>query len=448
MPAARQTILQEIDWTCPAFALYVDDTLVAGGKSAEQMDLTQDVISVEFDDSLSLANELAIAVCNADNRYTDNKIFRPGAEVELHLGYGTDTAYVGRGKITRFLPSFPADGIPTLDVKALDPSHRMMKEEFEIAGSKRVNTKKTKRKFYEVQPAAGQAKKQTSGRVWNGTVGSIIAAICTPYGITPRVDPDLAAIKESFPQKKGTSDYDVLRALASLYQAEFFVNWEPAEKHRGTAGGLDRVKAGGKWIAHFRKSREFARQASKIVFKYGGDAPSLISADLQFAIDESVNEVEVQIYDRKARGWKAINVEETARGKKVRYGRGVTAKGGPLGPVEAGPEAEEITDMSLVRLAVEGHSVTVATPRKFRSAQAALDWAKKTIQQNKDAFLTIQGETIGVPDLRSGQTHEIQGIGKTYSGDYYFTQVKHTFNADSGYRCQFSANKVINRLEV
>lgn len=457
MTKQRIQVLQEIDWQAPSFALYVEDVLVAGGSTPERREVTQDMISVEFDHSLALSNELALTIANADNRYTDSKIFAPGNEVELHLGYGPALEFIGRGRITRYLPSFPADGVPTLTIKALDPSHRMMKEEFEVHGSKVVNTKKpmgifdvgssggAPKDIFAIGTGGAPRKKHTSGRVWKGTIGSILKQLLDPYSIQLDIDASLSKIPEAFPQRKGTSDYEVCRALASLYSAEFFIEWEPSAAHRGNAAAVQRVQTSGRWVARFRKSREFAGQDSKIIFRYGGVAPTLISADLAYAIDEAVNEVEVQLYDRKARGWKAVNVEEKPNGvKHVRFARGVVAKGGPLGPVEAGAEPDEIKNMSLVRISVEGHGVTVPTPRKFRSADAALQWAKRWIQDHKNSFLTVHGETIGVPDLRSGQTHQIEGLGKQYSGDYYFTQVKHSFTADGGYRCQFNANKVMD----
>lgn len=458
MPKARTTVLQDIDWLAPSFALYVEDTLVAGGLSPERRELTQDVSSLEFDHSLLLTNEMVLQIANADNRYTDSTIFAPGNEVELHLGYGNSPAFIGRGRISRFLPTFPADGIPSLTIKCLDPSHRMMREEYEIKGSKHVNTKKPKG-IFEIgtssshtdifaigEGGAGRPKKQTSGRVWKGPIGQILKQLLQPYDIRLDIDSALSKIAESFPQRKGTSDYEVCRALAALYDAEFFVEWEPASGHRGTSSAVKRVTGTGQWIARFRQSREFAGQDSKIIFRYGGLSPTLISADLQYAVDESVNEVEVQLYDRKARGWKAVSVEEKPGGaKRIRFAPGVTAKGGPLGPVQAGVDLPEIKNMSLVRISVEGHGVTVPTPRKFRSAEAASLWAKRWVQDHKDSFLMVQGETIGVSDLRSGQTHQLEGLGKQYSGDYYFTQVKHVYKPDSGYRCQFTANKVLEK---
>lgn len=460
MPQPRSIVREAIDWTSPAFAVYVDGVIVASGAVGSR-DLTGRVQSVAFDHSLTLSSEIKIVVGNLDDEYTNDGIFVPGSQIELYLGYGSELGFVGAGRISRFLPEFPEDGIPILDIRCLDPTHRMAKEEYEITGSKAASKRRTTgvrgKDIFALpttktgnifatgsQNRRSDSKPKSAGAVLKGTIAQILTGIVSPYGVELVIDPDLGAIRETFIRKKGTTDLQICRQLANLYSAEFYLEWDPGRKHRGTAPAAAAARATGRWVAYFRKSREFAGQDSKIIFRWGGSNPTLLNGGLQYAIDESVNQVEVAIYDPKIRAWKAVTAEERPNGvKRIKFGRQTIAKGGPQGPVEAGIQPEEIKNMSLVRLSVEGHGVTVRTPRKFRTAQDAQNWAYKAIKDVKDAFLIFKGETVGIPDLRPGQTHELQGLGSRYSGDYYFTAVTHLFD-DQGYRCQFTANKVLD----
>lgn len=54
-------------------------------------------------------------------------------------------------------------------------------------------------------------------------------------------------------------------------------------------------------------------------------------------------------------------------------------------------------------------------------------------------FLTGNGSTIGVPDLRSGQTVELQGLG-FFSGQYYVDEATHTISS-SGYLTNFTVKR-------
>ena len=56
----------------------------------------------------------------------------------------------------------------------------------------------------------------------------------------------------------------------------------------------------------------------------------------------------------------------------------------------------------------------------------------------------IQGdlECIGDPELRTGSKIEIGGIGTLFSGSYYVTSTRHTFD-DTGYRTTLGVRRII-----
>jgi phage protein D len=74
------------------------------------------------------------------------------------------------------------------------------------------------------------------------------------------------------------------------------------------------------------------------------------------------------------------------------------------------------------------------------ASQAEADEHAKAIFNDRAMqFLTGKASTIGVPDLRSGQPVELQGIGM-FSGRYYVDEVTHTIGS-SGYLTNFTVKR-------
>ena len=155
------------DYMAPSFALFVEN-------SELREDVTGDVISVMFEHSANMANLLTVVINNDNHKYTDNVVWSPGNEVELHLGYGTQVEFVGRGEIIRHLPNFPADGAPQLQIKAYDRSHRMMQQELKVSGGGSKRPKKSK---------------PESGPRWEGQLEFVIQMLAEKYGMGIDVDP-------------------------------------------------------------------------------------------------------------------------------------------------------------------------------------------------------------------------------------------------------------------
>lgn len=87
-------------------------------------DVSDHVLSVQYDNNLDLADMFTIVLDNAGNRFTDSALFDLGKSVEIHLGYGDDLQPM-LGEITSLQPSFPTSGAPTLTVSGYDRSLRL-----------------------------------------------------------------------------------------------------------------------------------------------------------------------------------------------------------------------------------------------------------------------------------------------------------------------------------
>ena len=58
-------------------------------------------------------------------------------------------------------------------------------------------------------------------------------------------------------------------------------------------------------------------------------------------------------------------------------------------------------------------------------------------------FITGQGQVIGLPDLRPGDTVELRNLGTRFSGEYYVKKVEHVLGAN-GYLTNFEVRKMVD----
>src|SRR5437899_7811643 len=109
----------------PAFKLLVD------GKDLVS-ELFLEISTVQVDNTLKGADRFSFTVnstFNFQNRefaHLDD-VFKLGNPVEIRFGYGSSLKVMHRGLITAVQTSFPASGLPQLNVSGYDLSYRMTK---------------------------------------------------------------------------------------------------------------------------------------------------------------------------------------------------------------------------------------------------------------------------------------------------------------------------------
>jgi phage protein D len=82
--------------------------------------------------------------------------------------------------------------------------------------------------------------------------------------------------------------------------------------------------------------------------------------------------------------------------------------------------------------------VRVETP--IASQQEADQLARAIYNDRALQFVTGNGSSIGLPDLRAGRVIELQGLGPRFSGLYYITQSTHTISS-GGHQTNFSVRR-------
>jgi hypothetical protein len=67
--------------------------------------------------------------------------------------------------------------------------------------------------------------------------------------------------------------------------------------------------------------------------------------------------------------------------------------------------------------------------------------AQALLKEQAEQFLTGEGETIGLPDVRPDRNVTLLGLGKKFSKTYYVDQTTHQFGTD-GYRTRFKVKEI------
>lgn len=67
--------------------------------------------------------------------------------------------------------------------------------------------------------------------------------------------------------------------------------------------------------------------------------------------------------------------------------------------------------------------------------------AKAVLNECAEEFVTGEGESIGLPEIRPDRNVQLSKLGTLFSRTYYIEQAKHTINASSGYRTRFNVKE-------
>ena len=156
-------------------------------------DVTRQVISLQYDNNLDLADMFTLVLRNADNELLDSALFDLGKSVEIHLGYGDQLEPMMLGEITAIEPSFPEDGPPTLRIRGYDRSYRL---------------------------------RNTQGdRSFQWVPDSLIAAqMAVEAGLIPVVDPSPVFHRKKITQSSSDMAFLKERARANFF--DVFVHWD------------------------------------------------------------------------------------------------------------------------------------------------------------------------------------------------------------------------------
>ncbi len=375
----------------PTFAIQIE---------GEDLDVgvTQLIETVEYESVDGMADMARIRAVNPDFLISDAKVFQPGNEMSIWLGYGSQLQHVGRVVIVKQTPNFPQDGMPTIQVTGYTADYKMM----------------------DNAPEESKKRRGKGGRAFvdakhSDAVEDRFADYDFQASIQPTPDQP-----HNFFQKVGLTDYDFVRGLANLNGFLFWVEGD----------------ADGAWSAYFWDPENLLEplQELEYTFQYNqGNESALFSFQPELLIRGATTKLRAITKDPKTGRRLEIEVEEENNAAPD-----TSAASDVTGEVKG-----ESTTASDVKLFLGEFSIDVVANRKFKNAAELTAWAQQWFRRQRENFVLSRGRTIGLETLMARQTHNIQGVGTLYSGQYYFTKVKHLMSRDQGYVCDFAARKVV-----
>ena len=224
------------------------------------------------------------------------------------------------------------------------------------------------------------------------TDADLASSIAAEHGL--QADVDAPGPRYDVVQQLNQSDLAFLRERARLVRAELW--------------------ATGRTL-HFRART--ARQATDLTLVRGQE---LLSVRLSADLSRQRSEVHVTGYD--------------ADQKQV-----VDERAGP-DVVEAEATGGR-TGAALVGRAF-GDTATLRVREVALTSEEASAWARAEMLRRGRAFVTVQGQTNGSPDMVVGTRLTLELVGEPFEGSgYYVTHVRHTFNLNHGFRTRFEAER-------
>lgn len=392
---------------------------------------------VEYESSDGMHDQLKLTLSDPQTDSTgrllvrDSKLFVPGNELSLWMGYGAMLRHIGRAIIRKIKPSFPANAMPSMEVVAYTKDSMMSDTSPENIKDQKVVGKKNP-KLKVVKSKAGRRFKQF-------TYSDAVSTRAADYGFILDIDqsPDPPS---DFIQKAHLTDYNFVRGLANLCG---FVFWVDGDQQ-------------GKWTLHFKDPSKLTQadvQDKQYTLQYNQqNFSTLLSFEAELAIQHAVTKLKAETKDwRTGKLISAVINEENDDSPDVFVdptNDSPSANKSPPGKLVA--KGNEILTAagsgSTVKLFLEEYSFEVKTNRFFENPQALALWANNWFRRYRELFIIGNGQIIGIEDIMARQTHTLHGLGTLFDGDYYFTRVRHVMNPGSAYVLDFSGRRIVPNL--
>lgn len=305
------------------------------------------------------------------------RLFEPcGKRIEVSMGYVGDLRLMLKGTFTTIEPNFPSGGAPTLTVRGLNVLHLLRR--------KRYSTPFRDKKDSEIAEQIATLRDGGRRRF--------------PYPIA--IDQNAKNNEPRIIDASQQNQYDIDYLYGRARQRGYVIFVQEAEGNRP-----ERVYFGpsiGSAIPGLRDVT-FRLEWGKALIEF---KPTLSTAN--------------RVRSLTVRGW-----NRTTR-RRIR---------------ETASIDELDTNRDLYRLldCADPREDQVVNEPVFDEHQA-LQRARALLRENLKRLVTATGSTVGLPDLRSGQTVQIGGVGSRFSGIYAVDETTHTIN-DSGYTTRFTLHR-------
>jgi phage protein D len=390
-------ILGSDDNLAPAYVIEVQNNILEVG-------VTNLITEVSYESADGMADVGKLVVMNPDFKVSDARVFQPGNELAMWMGYGNNLSFVGRVIIDKVHGNFPKGGaMPNIEVTGYTKDHQMMNNAPP-----------------EVKAKKGDKKKGKGGRAFpESLMSEAAAARFDDYGFSINVDPTPGPPRDII-QKAGMSDYEFVQGMANVAG---FVFWVDGDEN-------------GQWNAYFLDPEGDVLpllQDKKYTFEYNTQLATLLSFEPEQLFTDMFTKLVYELHNPKT--GEVEKAEFEAEDKKF----DTLVEGDPAEPISGDP-----ADGVNVKLYIGDYSIEVASGKSFKTLAQFEEWAAHWFRRNRENFILARGQIIGTETIKARQTHGIAGVGTFYSGDYYFTRVKHIMSSTNGYLTDFNCRKILS----
>ena len=309
---------------------------------------------------------------------SDATLFKEGSSVTIDLGYVDDLERMFEGEITSISPAFPESGVPTVRVEGHTRMHWLQ-------GSPMTRT---------FQNVSDKDIAEQIGR-----------ELSQAHNTSLDVKADETFTKHPYVIQYNQTD------LAFLFERAKRIGFGVSVQDKTLV--FCKVKNDQRKVCTFIWGRAAeVPDRKKKIFPLRSFYPTMNTL-------RQVSQVTVRGYDPKS-------------GKEVVGRAGENTVHAKMGGTRLGPE------VAAQALGGKKEDVRVNTP--VASEKEAEQLAKAIYNDRALEFVTGNGASIGLPDLRAGRVITITGLGRRFDGDYYLTQATHSIS-NGGYGTSFSVRK-------
>jgi len=313
------------------------------------------------------------------------RLFEPcnDKEVAVSMGYADDLRLMLKGNFVSLDPNFPSGGGPTLTVRGLNVLHRLRSKPYTTSWDNKTDS----------YIAENIATLRDRGR--------------RRFPYTVDVDPNARAAERPIRRVTQQNQYDIDFLFGRARQRGYVVvvQEEQQQEARGRRSGeRERI--------FFGPSSGAVPGLREVTFKLEW-GKSLVEFKPNLTTANRVSEVRVRGWNRTTRQ----RIEGVAR------------------LTDDGPNS----DLYRLLSCAEPRRETIVNEPCFDQAQAT-QRAQALLDENLKKLVTCSATTVGLPDLRAGQTVHIGGVGSRFSGVYSIDETTHTIN-NSGYTTRFNARR-------
>jgi phage protein D/phage baseplate assembly protein gpV len=446
--------------------------LKLGGSDAPE-DLMQDLGNVEVDDSLHIPDMFTIQVRDPHLKWADSPLLKIGQEVEiLARSAGKDQTEPKRllvGEITTVEPDYPYGGAPVVVLRGYDRAHRLHRgkktRSFVQMTDSDIVTKIARE--YGLKPEVDDTTEVYPYILENNQSDfEFIMERARRLGFAFLVDDQSLLFKQpgSLPSDTVELEYGTtLRQFrprmttASQFKEVIVKSWDPVNKrdilgHAGasTPGGGG-GNGGGPLVG---LAGAVAGAAGGALGEAAGGASSRLNSLAQQAMGFAANEAGGAVQKAKSEALGALPA--AARGPAAQLAEAGLQKGlalvtdqlggdaaSALGALASGDSAAVAQvgmelGAKVVEKAFGEAGVLVVTQHPVRSQSEADQLAKSIFKELTSGNLQAEGVASGNALLTAGCKVKLNALGSKFSGEYFVSHTRHTYDPEDGYLTEFA----------